>query len=169
MLVAYFHMWHDGKPWAGQCEGCTFCTSQMQRPEYLNARDITLAVLAEGTYEESRPYADFLDYVTPWYSARGATSLLAGREFGFHACYIRDDDNRVFETYWRTDRGAEVGLWSYALMDLTVFGRQERWEDSPSGWPRIPEGEHPWRVAGRPIAQWAVTDEPADDAPRHCH
>src|ERR1700751_1412818 len=23
MLVAYFHMWHDGEPWEGQCIGCT--------------------------------------------------------------------------------------------------------------------------------------------------
>ena len=23
-VIAYFHMWHDGRPAAGQCEGCTF-------------------------------------------------------------------------------------------------------------------------------------------------
>lgn len=155
MLVAYFHMWHDGRPWADQCEGCTFCASQMQRPEYLHARDITLAVLSEGTYSESRPYADFLGYTTPWYSARSATDLVAGRSFGFHACYVRDDNDRVFETYWTTGRGAEAQLWSYGLMDLTVFGRQEPWEDSPEGWPRLAPGQHPWRVDGRPVAQWA--------------
>src|SRR5688572_7955036 len=26
MLIAYFHMWHDGHPFAEQCEGCTFST-----------------------------------------------------------------------------------------------------------------------------------------------
>jgi len=157
LLVAYFHMWHDGNPWPGQCEGCTFCASQMQRPEYVNSRDITLAVLCEGTYEESRPYADFLRYVTPWYSARDS-SLVAGRGFGFLAFYVRDDEGRVFETYWTTDRGVEAILWSYALMDRTAFGRQEAWEDSPQGWPRVPEGEHQWRVGGRPTAQWAVAE-----------
>ena len=60
-----------------------------------------------------------------------------------------------------TDRGTEAGLWSYGLMDLTVFGRQEAWENSPAGWPRIPECQHQWRVEGRPTAQWAGTDEPA--------
>ena len=75
MLVAYFHMWHDGQDWPGQCEGCTFCASQIQRPEYLHSRDITLAVFCEGSYAESRPYADFLGYVTPWYSARDSTEL----------------------------------------------------------------------------------------------
>ena len=29
MLIAYFHMWHDGQDWPGQCEGCTFCASQI--------------------------------------------------------------------------------------------------------------------------------------------
>jgi predicted dithiol-disulfide oxidoreductase (DUF899 family) len=158
MLIAYFHMWHDGKGWEGQCVGCTFNTSQMQRPEYLHSRDITLAVFCEGTYGESHGYADFLGYVTPWYSARDAAAIVAGRGFGFFACYVRDDEGRVFETYWTTDRGCEVSLWSYALMDMTVFGRQEGWEDSPEGWPRIPEGQHPWRVDGRPTAQWAVLD-----------
>ena len=169
MLVAYFHMWHHGNDWAGQCEGCTFCASQIQRPEYLHSRDITLAVCCEGTYAESRPYADFLDYVTPWYSARDSVDLVAGRGFGFYACYVRDDDGRVFETYWTTGRGPEVALWSYGLMDLTVFGRQERWEDSPVGWPRLPEGEHQWRTEGRPTAHWAVTDKDASGPSESCH
>ena len=161
MLIAYYHMWHHGQPWPGQCEGCTFCASQMQRPEYLHARDITLAIFCEGSYQESHPYAEFLGYVTPWYSAEHAVELVAGRNFGFHACYLRDNNDRVFETYWTTGRGCETQLWSYGLMDLTVYGRQERWEDSPPGWPRIPEGQHQWRTHGRPIAQWAARDAPA--------
>ena len=40
---------------------------------------------------------------------------------------------------------------SYALMDLTVYGRQEAWEDSPEGWPPPAAGT---RVDGRPLAQW---------------
>ena len=49
--------------------------------------------------------------------------------------YLRDGD-RVFETYWTTRRGVEAMDYSYALMDLTVDGRQESWEDSPAGWPQ---------------------------------
>jgi predicted dithiol-disulfide oxidoreductase (DUF899 family) len=36
-------------------------------------------------------------------------------------------------TYWTTLRGVEAMDNSYALMDLTVYGRQESWEDSPPG------------------------------------
>ena len=32
MLVAYFHMWHDGEPLEGQCIGCTYFASQVQGP-----------------------------------------------------------------------------------------------------------------------------------------
>ena len=156
MLIAYFHMWHDGKGWEGQCIGCTFNTSQMDRLEYLNSRDIAVAAFTEGTYDESAGYAKFLGYAPAWYSARDSAAIVAGRDFGFFAFFVRDDDGRVFETYWTTDRGCEVSLWSYGLMDMTVFGRQERWEDSPAGWPRLPEGQHPWRIDGRPTAQWPV-------------
>jgi predicted dithiol-disulfide oxidoreductase (DUF899 family) len=161
MLVAYYHMWHAGRPWPEQCEGCTFCASQIQRTEYLHARDITPAIFCEGTYQESRPYADFLRYVTPWYSARDSSILVKGRSFGFHACYVRNDEGRVFETYWTGGRGVETQLGSYGVMDLTIFGRQERWEDSPRGWPRLDEGQHQWRIDGRPTAQWAITDAAA--------
>ena len=44
-------------------------------------------------------------------------------------------------------------------MDLTLYGRQEPWEDSPEGWPKKPMGW--WRRDGRPVAQWLRTDEPA--------
>jgi predicted dithiol-disulfide oxidoreductase (DUF899 family) len=67
-------------------------------------------------------------------------------------CYLRDGD-RVFETYWTTIRGVETMDYSYALMDLTVYGRQEPWEDSPAGWLRQDDG--PYRTNGRPTAQWS--------------
>jgi hypothetical protein len=48
--------------------------------------------------------------------------------------------------------------YSWALLDRTIYGRQETWEDSPAGWPQ-PWGqgtdEPNWyRVNGRPISQW---------------
>ncbi len=72
-------------------------------------------------------------------------------------CYLRHGE-RVFETYWTTLRGVEAMDNSYPLMDLTVYGRQETWEDSPPGWPQHWEvdvnGEQ-FRTNGRPTAQWS--------------
>lgn len=156
MLMAYFHMWHDGHPWQDQCEGCTFSTCHMQMQDYLHARDVTYAVFCEGSYEESAPFSDFMGYNWPWYSAKDSDPVLAdGRGFGFIACYLRDDHGQVYETYWSDGRGVEALMTSYHALDMTVYGRQEGWEHSPEGWPRIAKGEHPWQLDGRPTAQWS--------------
>jgi predicted dithiol-disulfide oxidoreductase (DUF899 family) len=166
-LIAYYFMWNAGRPAPEQCEGCTWVTSHISELSYLHSRDISYAVFCQGPYDESIRYRDFMGWGMPWYSAEDSRdALLAGRQVGlFHlVCYLRDGD-RVFETYWTTGRGAEALDYSYALMDLTVYGRQESWEDSPSGWPqqcsytRTAGGSPAWppvseRVRGRPIAQW---------------
>ena len=167
-LIAYYFMWHAGRPAAGQCEGCTFYNGQIGELSSLHSRDITYATFCQGPYEVSARYRDFMGWDMPWYSAQdSAEALLAGRQIGlFHlVCYLRDGD-RVFETYWTTRRGVEAMDYSYALMDLTVHGRQESWEDSPPGWPqqctnaRTDAGPPAWTPVsqwpgGRPIAQWS--------------
>jgi predicted dithiol-disulfide oxidoreductase (DUF899 family) len=137
-LIAYYFMWDPGRPAAEQCEGCTWVTTQVTELSYLHSRGITYAVFCQGPYDESIRYHDFMGWDMPWYSVRSSLdALLVGRQIGlFHlVCYLRDGD-RVFETYWTKRRGAEAMDYSYALMDLTVYGRQEPWEDSPSGWPQ---------------------------------
>jgi predicted dithiol-disulfide oxidoreductase (DUF899 family) len=157
-LVVYFHMWHDGKPDPEQCEGCTFFNGQVRELSYLHSRDVTYATFCQGDYDESVRYRDFMGWDVPWYSARpSANTLVAGRWFGMQVCYLTDGD-RVFETYWSSGRAAEALAPSYGLLDMTVYGRQETWEDSPAGWPQ-PFGEGPagnqFRLGGRPTAQWA--------------
>jgi predicted dithiol-disulfide oxidoreductase (DUF899 family) len=167
-LVAYYFMWHTGHPAAEQCEGCTWVTAQVTELSYLHSRGITYAVLCQGPYDESIRYHDFMGWEMPWYSTEGSlgTLLAAPKEAGrMHlVCYLRHGD-RVFETYWTTIRGVESLDYSYAVMDLTVYGRQEAWEDSPPGWPRqghltrTDAGAPDWpRVSawpgGRPTAQW---------------
>ena len=157
-LLVYFHMWHDGQPAADQCEGCTFFTGQARELSYLHSRDVTYATFCEGPYDESARYRDFMGWDMPWYSARDSSdALLAGRrDSAATRCYLRDGD-RVFETYWTTGRGTEAGASSYHLLDLTVYGRQETWEDSPEGWPQPidPTARRQFRTNGRPTAQWS--------------
>jgi predicted dithiol-disulfide oxidoreductase (DUF899 family) len=158
-LIAYYFMWHTGHSAAGQCEGCTWCTTSVAELSYLHSRDITYAVFCQGPYDESRRYRDFMGWEMPWYSAQESLdALLVGRQQGLMhlVCYLRDGD-RVFETYWTNYRGVEVMDYSLALMDLTVYGRQEEWEDSPSNWPIFSLGDdrQPMRKDGRPIAQWS--------------
>jgi predicted dithiol-disulfide oxidoreductase (DUF899 family) len=107
-----------------------------------------------------------MGWQTRWYSAdASAEQLLVGREVGrmYLVCYLRDGD-RVFETYWTTVRGVEAMDNNYALMDLTTYGRQESWEDSPPGWPQHwPVDPSNLRMNGRPTAQWSRLEAGRDD------
>ena len=157
LLIAYYFMWHAGRPAPEQCEGCTWVTSQLRELSYIHSRDATFAVFAQGPYAESARYRDFMGWEMPWYSAGPAAleTLLVGRRVGMMhiVCYLRQGSD-VFETYWTTRRGVEAMDNSYRLLDLTVYGRQETWEDSPAGWPQRLEGKQMTRTDGRPTAQW---------------
>ena len=156
LLIAYYFMWHTGRPAPEQCEGCNFFTAQVRELSYIHSRDVTYATLCQGPYEESRRYRDFMGWTMPWYSALDSLdTLLVGRRVGmFHIiCYLRRGSD-VFETYWTNGRGVEAMDNNYALLDLTVYGRQETWEDSPTGWPQWCEGKQRMRTDGRPTAQW---------------
>jgi predicted dithiol-disulfide oxidoreductase (DUF899 family) len=178
-LMVYFHMWHDGQPAPGQCEGCTFFNGQVRELSYFHSRDVTYATFCQGPYAESVAYRDFMGWDVPWYSAAdSAEELLAGRWFGMLVCYLRDGD-RVFETYWGSGRGAELMAPSYSLLDLTVYGRQEEFEDSPEGWPQFWRNDGgQFRTDGRPTSQWSrLAAGRSDDlgnaggagGPAHCH
>lgn len=166
-LVAYYFMWHRAEHASEVCEGCTFYTSQLRELAHLHSRDTTFAVLCQGPFPESDRYREFMGWEVPWYSAlESRDELLAGREIGmfYLVCYVRSGD-RVFETYYTSGRGVEAMDNSYGLLDLTVYGRQEPWEDSPAGWPQAwgANGGHPYRLDGRPISQWArLTDGRSD-------
>jgi predicted dithiol-disulfide oxidoreductase (DUF899 family) len=156
MLIAYYFMWHTGHPAPEQCEGCTWVTTQIRELSYIHSRDATFAVFAQGPYEESARYRDFMAWEMPWYSAQvPLDTLLVGRRVGrMHiVCYLRQG-SKVFETYWTTSRGVEAMDNSYRLLDLTVYGRQETWEDSPTGWP---QGDimDTLRTNGRPTSHWS--------------
>ena len=68
--------------------------------------------------------------------ARNVPNPTEGEEHGISVFFQIDDD--VFHTYSAYARGTEGLTDSYALLDLTPYGRQENWEDSPPGWPQKP-------------------------------
>jgi predicted dithiol-disulfide oxidoreductase (DUF899 family) len=156
LLIAYYHMWYPRQPAPEQCEGCTFFNGQVRELDYLNARDVTYATFCQGPFEESDRYREFMGWQVPWYSVwDSAEELLAGREVNkfFLIFYVRDGE-RVFETYWTNGRGVEVMAPTCGLLDMSVYGRQEDWQDSPEGWPQTSIGGT-LRSGGRPIAQWS--------------
>jgi predicted dithiol-disulfide oxidoreductase (DUF899 family) len=169
-LVVYKHMWWDGAPFQGQCEGCTTTVWHMKDAVYLNARGVSYAVLTVGAWDEVAPFVEFMGYTEPWYSVRGLDEPVGG-EMGYICCYLRDGD-RVFLTYSQTGRGNEPVNGSLTLLDMTPYGRREAWQDDPDGWPEAiqsgaPVGGHgapisvSWRTNADGVPDWGPTSRPA--------
>lgn len=63
--------------------------------------------------------------------------LAADTSFGVsgYSVFLHIEDE-VFHTYSTYARGTEKLSDAVCLVDLTPYGRQEEWEDSPPDWPR---------------------------------
>lgn len=68
--------------------------------------------------------------------ARESPNQVEGEAHGLSVFFRIGKD--VFHTYSAYARGVENLTNSYALLDVTPWGRQEDWEDSPKGWPQQP-------------------------------
>jgi len=157
-LLVYKHMWHDGAPHQGQCEGCTVTAWHVHDAVYLNARGVSFAILTTGRWDEVASFVDFMGYTQPWYSVRGLDEPVGG-EMGYLASFLRDGE-RVFLTYSTTGRGVEAANGSFSLLDMTPYGRGEAWQATPEGWP---EGQGPcwyWRSDADGNATWGPTSRP---------
>lgn len=161
MLMVYHFMWNAGKPHERQCPGCTHSQVAMtdQVCAYLAARDVTYAVFSAGPIDEIVAYRDFMGWTPAWYSTANSDASLKTRDGGDLRVYLRDGE-KVYLTYENKWRGIEPMLPTLQLLDLTPFGRQETWEDSPAGSPQEKAGWW-WKRDGRAIAQWTRTHEPA--------
>ncbi|MBC8135774.1 MAG: DUF899 family protein, partial [Fibrella sp.] len=60
----------------------------------------------------------------------------AGEAHGLSVFFRNNDD--LFHTYSAYARGVESVTDSFRLLDLTPYGRQSDFEDSPMGWPQKP-------------------------------
>ncbi|MFD9704536.1 DUF899 family protein [Lentzea sp. NPDC059081] len=161
-LVVYKHMWWDGAPHQGQCEGCTHIPWHFDDAAYLNARGVSFAFVTTGAWDEVAAFVSFMGYASPWYSVRGLDDPVGG-EMGYLTSYLRDG-SRTFLTYSTTGRGTERVNGSLGLLDMTVRGRGEAWEVQPPGWPEgrhagwfwrsDADGESSWGEDSRPVPQW---------------
>jgi len=82
----------------------------------------------------------------PWYTLRGddfANDFEVAEYFGINV-FLRNGDD-VFRTYFVNGRGVEPFTPTWAMLDITPFGRQETWEDTPDGRPQTPPYQW-WRL-----------------------
>ena len=135
-LIVY-HFWFppDGAP----CGGCTMFTDQVSPLEHMNARDTSFVLVSQASQPEIERYKRRMGWTIPWYTVIGTDFQEACGTTEYFALdvFLRDGD-RVFLTYATTSRGVEAlgSVWTF--LDLTPFGRQEEWEDTPPGRPQTP-------------------------------
>jgi predicted dithiol-disulfide oxidoreductase (DUF899 family) len=150
-LILYHFMFApdvDGWPDAG-CPGCSFFVDQIGHLSHLHARGTSLALVSRAPLANIRRYRKRMGWTVPWISSAGSDFNLdfglssdQGETFGL-SVFLRDGE-RVFRTYFTAGRGVEALGSTWTFLDLTPLGRQETWEDSPTGWPQTPPYEW-WR------------------------
>jgi predicted dithiol-disulfide oxidoreductase (DUF899 family) len=138
-LIVYNHMWSPGEEW--QCGGCSSFTSQFTRLGFLDNYDARFVVVTHGTIEEALAYKAKVGNQMDWYSSSDssfAADVGAAPGTGFAVNVFLRDGDKVYRT-WHTDgRGTEQLAYTFALVDILPWGRQEEWQDSPEGWPKSP-------------------------------
>ena len=136
-LVVYHFMLAPGQDWL--CGGCASFTDNIADQSHLNARDTTLILMSRAPQREIDVVRRRMGWTVPWYSAYGSDfSDDLGLGGGFGLSVLLRDGDEVFRTYFTTARGVDRLRLDFNLLDLTPYGRQEQWEDSPEGWPQDP-------------------------------
>lgn len=165
-LLIYYFMFDP--EWEKGCPGCTGFVDALGDLSMLGERDTAFTLVSRAPLDKLERYkkergwsenwvssfgSDFnYDYhvtldadVTPVeYNYRTVEEMISRGEKGDHkgeapglSTFFRLGDD-VYHTNSTYARGLESITDSYALLDMTSYGRQEDFEDSPAGWPQKP-------------------------------
>ena len=147
------------------CDGCSMVADHLPHLAHLNARDVSVAFVSRAPLAKLEAYKKRMGWTFPRFSSFGTDfsydlgvglkepdpgKYQDGEEHGW-SVLLRDGD-KIYRTYFTTQRGGELLGTTFGFLDITPYGRQENWEDSPKGWPQ-----------GKPYEWWRRHDE-YDDA-----
>lgn len=144
-LLLYHFMFAPGvNGWpSAACPGCSMFTDSIGQftPIHLKARGVSMGFVSLAPIENIEAYRKRMGWQHRWVSSAhnsfntdfGVTTP-KGEAHGL-SVLLRDDD-KIFRTYFTTERGCEAVGNVWGFLDVTPFGRQETWEDSPEGWPQ---------------------------------
>jgi predicted dithiol-disulfide oxidoreductase (DUF899 family) len=146
MFAPAVHGW----PSAG-CPGCSMFTDNIGQftTEHLKARGVTLALVSLAPFANIESYRKRMGWPHRWLSSANTSfnsdfgmTTPEGEHHGLSVFLRRGDD--VYRTYFTAQRGCEAVGNVWGFLDVTPYGRQETWEDSPPGWPQTKPYEW-WR------------------------
>ncbi|MEX0719107.1 MAG: DUF899 domain-containing protein [Balneolaceae bacterium] len=146
-LIVYHHMLKpaDKNP----CSGCSMVVDNIGNLSHLHARDTSLVLVSRAPINEIDAFKKRMDWTIPWFSVADSDfNPDFGVTTGFGLNVFLHDQKKIFHTYFTTGRGVEHLGSNWTFLDLTPFGRQEYWEDSPEGWPQT-----------KPYEWWRLHDE----------
>jgi predicted dithiol-disulfide oxidoreductase (DUF899 family) len=130
----------------GWCEGCCMFTDQISELAHLHARDTTMAIVSLSDYRDLAALRERMGWQVPFYSSAGNDFAAdCGTADGFGLSVFLRDGDRVFRTYFTSNRGVEAIGTVWSILDRTPLGRQETWEDTPARRPQTAPYEW-WRL-----------------------
>ncbi|WP_326829621.1 DUF899 domain-containing protein [Streptosporangium sp. NBC_01810] len=123
------------------CPGCTGFTNNVPVAGLAWPAEIgvTWVTVSNMPLAQIEAYKARMGWTLPFVSSHGtsfADDCGAGRGFML-SVFLRDGED-VYRTYNTTSRGVDRLLFANNILDLTPYGRQQEWEDSPPGWPQRP-------------------------------
>lgn len=150
--------------WDEGCQGCTSFVNALGRLTSLHNRDTRFVLVSRAPLAKLIAYKAKQGWTHPWYSSensdfnydygatidpnRGSVTYNFKTVEDLAKLDIPDErpgtsvffqmDGEVYHTYSCYARSGERLSDSYSLLDLTPYGRQEDFEDSPAGWPQQP-------------------------------
>ena len=143
LIVQHFMF---GADWDQGCQGCSMMADHIGPLSHLHVKDTSLVLISRAPAAKLHAFRQRMGWDLPWVSS-GATTFnddfgttVDGEEHHAISAFLRDGD-RVFHTWQTFNRGEEPFMLVFDLLDLTAYGRQESWEDSPLWWPQQPPYE----------------------------
>jgi predicted dithiol-disulfide oxidoreductase (DUF899 family) len=123
------------------CPGCTHLTDNVPDPAIGRLADagVSWVTVSNMPLAQIEAYKARRGWTLPFVSSHGTSfSKDFDANGGFMLTVFLRDGEDVYRTYNTTQRGVDRLLFTNNILDLTPYGRQEDWEDSPAGWPQHP-------------------------------
>ncbi|HXW33658.1 MAG TPA: DUF899 family protein [Acidimicrobiales bacterium] len=121
------------------CPGCTHFTDNVTDLVTLNEGGVSWRTVSNMPLGQMETYWASRSWTVPFASSRGTSFAIdCGADAGFMLNIFFKYGQDVYRTYATTARGVDRLLFVNNILDLSPYGRQEDWEDSPAGWPQHP-------------------------------
>lgn len=138
-LILQHFMFHPD--WEEGCDGCSMMADHVGPLVHMQARDTTYVAVARAPLEKLLAFRERMGWDFPFYSSFESRfnqdfGVTINDEEHHGVSFLVRDGDRVFRTHFNDRRGVEDAVSTFMLLDRTVFGRQEEFEDSPDGWPQ---------------------------------